>query len=58
MKALAPGSRYNRETQRIEVVQEEIENDVLVSPDLRTANVVKDVANSIFGFLYNIRKKI
>ena len=54
MKALVPGSRYNRETQRIEVVDEEIENDRLVSADLRTANVVKDVANSIFEF-WNVK---
>ena len=51
MKALPPGSRYNRETQRIEIVEDEIENDRLVSADLRTADVVRDVANSIFEFL-------
>ena len=51
MKALAPGSRFNRETRRIEIVEEEIENDRLVSSDLRTANVVRDAANSIFEFL-------
>ena len=51
MKALAPGSRYIRGTQRIEVVDEEVENDRLVSADLRTANVAKDAANSIFEFL-------
>ena len=51
MKALAPGSRFIKETNIIEVVEEEIEGDRVVSADLRTANVVRDAANSIFEFL-------
>ena len=42
---------FIKETSRIEVVDEEIEGDRGVSNDLRTANVVKDAANSIFEFL-------
>ena len=51
MKALAPGSRYNGETRRIEIYEEQIESDRLVSADLRTANVVKHAPNSFFEVL-------
>ena len=51
MKALAPGSRFVEERNRIEIIDEEIENDMNVSADLRTANVVKDAANSVFNFV-------
>ena len=51
MKALAPGSRFIKETNRIEVIEDEIEGDRLVNEDFRTANVIRDAANSIFEFL-------
>ena len=53
MRALPPGSRFVGERNRIEIIEEEIENDIwrYANDDLRTANVVKDVANSIFDFL-------
>ena len=48
MKALSLGSRFVDERNKTEIIEEEIENDRNVSADLRTANVVKDAANSIF----------
>ena len=51
MKALPPGSRFIRERNRIEIIEEEIENDRNLDQDFRTANVVKNAANSIFEFL-------
>ena len=58
MRALPPGSRFVRERNQIEIIEEEIENDIWINAndDLRTTNVVKkDVANSIFA---NFRAKV
>ena len=46
---MPPGARF--ENGKIKIKGEHVESDMAIKPDLRTANLVKDVANSLYTFI-------
>ena len=47
VEVLSPGSRYNREEDKIEIVEEMVESDKEVPGDKRTFEVVREVGDSL-----------
>ena len=47
VEVLSPGSRYNREEDKIEIMEEMVENDREVPGDKRTFEVVREVGDSL-----------
>ena len=47
VEELEPGSRYNREEERIEIVEELIERDREIPGDKRTFEIVREVGDSL-----------
>ena len=48
-KPVAPGARFRND--RVEIVEEEVENDRSIPGDLRTSRILNDVGNSICPFI-------
>ena len=51
VEELEPGCRFIKEEGKVKVVEEEVEGDLMVPGDLRTAKVLAEVANSIFDYI-------